>query len=113
TAVVRSFRRALEDRMRNDHLPHAQKLYDWLLRPLEPDFAAAGITTLVFVPDGPLRTIPMAPLYDGKEYLIRKYAVAVTPGLMLTDPRPINRANIKMLSAGLSESVQGFPPLPN
>jgi CHAT domain-containing protein len=37
----------------------------------------------------------------------------MTPGLTLTDPRPINRANIKLLSAGLSESVQGFPPLPN
>jgi CHAT domain-containing protein len=113
TKEVRAFRSALENRTRNTYLPPAQKLYDWLLRPVAPDLEAAGITTLVFVPDGPLRTIPMAPLHDGKDYLVAKYALAITPGLTLTDPRPINRANIKLLSAGLSESVQGFPPLPN
>ena len=113
TEEVNTFRRALEDRNRQDYLPHARTLYDWLIRPLQADLDRAGITTLVFVPDGALRTIPMAPLHDGKDFLIAKYALAMTPGLMLTDPRPINRVNVKMLSAGLSESVQGFPALPN
>ena len=113
TEEVRAFRGALEDRSNNNYLVLGQKLYDWLVHPVAKDLEAAGITTLVFVPDGPLRTISMAPLHDGKNYLITKYAVATTPGLTLTDPRPINRANIKLLSAGLSESVQGFPPLPN
>jgi CHAT domain-containing protein len=88
-------------------------LYDWLLRPLEADLTASRIDTLVFVPDGPLRTIPMAALHDGKQYLIEKYALAITPGLSLTDPRPIDRAHAKMLTVGVSEAVQGFPPLPN
>ena len=34
-------------------------------------------------------------------------------GLNPTDPRPIKRKNVKVLSAGLTESVQGFPPLPS
>ena len=68
--------------------------------------------TLVFVPDGSLRSIPMAALHDGDQFLIKTYAMAVTPGLSLTDPRPINRSNIKFLSMGLTEAVQGFPPLP-
>jgi CHAT domain-containing protein len=110
---VYAFRRALEDRHRQDYLPHARTLYDWLIRPLQQDLDRSGITTLVFVPDGALRTIPMAPLHDGRVFLIEKYALAVTPGLMLTDPRPINRMNVRLLSAGLSESVQGFPALPN
>ena len=39
--------------------------------------------------------------------------IAITPGLTLTDPRRIDRANVQLLSAGVSESVQGFPPLEN
>src|SRR5206468_8696938 len=93
--------------------PHAQKLYDWLIRPIEPDLAAFSIDTLVFVPDGALRTIPMAALHDGKQFLIAKYAVGITPSLNLTDPRPINRHDMNVLAVGVTEAVQGFPALPN
>ncbi len=113
TQEVRKLRRKLEKRTTREYLPHAQKLYDWLIRPLEPDLASITIDTLVFVPDGPLRTIPMAALHDGKQFLISKYALATTPGLDLTDPRPMNSEGSKMLAVGLTESVQGFPPLPN
>lgn len=113
TREVRTFRRRLEDRTSREYLPHAQQFYDWLIRAIEPDLAAAKIDTLVFVPDGPLRSIPMAALHDGKQFLIQRYAIATTPGLNLTDPRPINRERVKVLSTGLTESVQGFPPLPH
>jgi CHAT domain-containing protein len=75
--------------------------------------AAAKINTLVFVPDGPLRTIPMAALHDGNHFLISKFAIATTPGMNLTDPHPINRAKVRVLSSGLTEATQGFPPLPH
>jgi CHAT domain-containing protein/Tfp pilus assembly protein PilF len=112
TKEVRKFREKLEKRTTGEFLPHAQRLYDWLIRPLEPDLTSMATETLVFVPDGPLRTIPMASLHDGKQFLIQKYAVAITPGLNLTDPHPIKRENVKVLSAGLTESVQGFDALP-
>ena len=89
------------------------KLYAWLIQPLEKDLKAHDIDTLVFVPDGTLRTIPLAALYNGKDFLIAHYAVATIPGLTLTDPRPLPREHIELLAAGLTESVQGFPPLPN
>ncbi|HET6514864.1 MAG TPA: CHAT domain-containing protein [Thermodesulfovibrionales bacterium] len=110
---VRQFRSTLEKRTTREYLPHAQRLYDLLIRPLEPDLRQVTTDTLVFVPDGPLRTIPMAALHDGKEFLVEKYAIAVTPGLNLTDPRALNREQIKMLAAGLTDAVQGFPPLPD
>ena len=113
TQEVRTFRRRLETRTSREYLMNAQQLYDWLVRSLEPDLAAAKINTLVFVPDGPLRTIPMAALHDGKEFLISKFAVASTPGMNLTDPHPIDRGKIRFLSSGLSEATQGFPPLPH
>src|SRR5581483_1951004 len=113
TREVRALRYFLEKRTTNEYLPHAQQVYDWVIRPLLPLLENQPVTTLVFVPDGPLRTIPMAALHDGAAFLISRYAVATTPGLTLTDPRPLKRQAIQALSAGLSEAVQGFAPLPN
>jgi tetratricopeptide (TPR) repeat protein len=69
TREVREFRKKLEKRTAREYLPHAQKLYEWLIRPLEPALTAVTINSLVFVPDGPLRTIPMAALHDGERFL--------------------------------------------
>jgi CHAT domain-containing protein len=112
TKEIRAFRRLVEKRTTREYLPHAQQLYDWLIRPLEPDLAQPRITTLVFVPDSALRTIPLAALHDGSSFLINKFAIAMTPGLTLTDPRPLNREKLRFLTVGLTISVQGFPPLP-
>ncbi|MCG3773602.1 MAG: hypothetical protein JW395_0411 [Nitrospira sp.] len=112
TKEIRLFRRTVEKRTTREYLPHAQQLYDWLVRPLEPEFTKQQITTLVFVPDSSLRTIPMAALHDGSTFLINKFAVALTPGLTLTDPRPLNREKVRFLATGLTTSVQGFPSLP-
>ncbi len=112
TQEVRQLRRLLEKRTTQEYLRPARQLYDWLIRPLEPSFKTFPLDTLVIVPDGPLRTIPMAALHDGKNFLIRKYAVATTPGLTLTDARPLRREGVKVLGAGLTVAVQGFSALP-
>ena len=113
TDEVRAFRRTLEDRRTREYLSYGRQLYAWILTPIEQDLADAKIDTLVFIPDGPLRTIPMAALHDGQQFLIKRFAVAVTPGIDLTDLRPIDRTRVRMLSLGLTEAVQGFPALPN
>ena len=55
----------------------------------------------------------MAALHDGKQFLIAKYAIGITPSLSLSDPRPIKREGMSVLAVGVSEAVQGFPALPN
>ena len=109
---VKIFRQMLEKRTTKEFLPHAQKLYDDLIRPLETDLHSAGVDTLVFVPGGILRTIPLAALHDGKQFLNNTYATVLTPGLNLIDPHPVNRQNIRMIVAGLTKPTQGFPALP-
>jgi CHAT domain-containing protein len=111
TAQVREFRRLLEKRTTRQYLRPAAALYEWLIRPLD----LADVDTLVFVPGGALRTVPLAALYDEAkaEFLIEKVPVAITPSLTLTEPRPIDRASVRLLAAGLSEAVQGFPALVN
>jgi len=113
TEEIRSFRNFLEKRSTRQYLSHAKKLHEWLIQPIEPLWADVGIDTLVIVPDGALRTIPLAALHDGTQFLIKKYAIATTPGVTLTDPRPLDRKGIKILSVGITEAVQDFPALPH
>lgn len=87
------------------------RLYQFLIEPIRPELARRGITTLVFVPDGPLRTIPMAALWDGQKHLVESFAVAVTPGLELLEPKSIQRVQVQLLTSGLSEKREGFAAL--
>lgn len=111
TAVIRAFRRNLETRTSYEYLTEGRKLYNWLVRPMEGVFSRHNIDTLVFVPDGAMRTIPLAALHDGEHFLISRYAVAVTPGATLTDPRTVERKAAHVLLGGLSDPVQGYLPL--
>jgi len=111
TKEVRQFRRNLETRTTYSYLEQAQQLYNWLIRPMRGLLVENHINTLVFVPDGALRTIPMAALHDGERFLIADFAVAVAPGLSLVEPHPIAREKVHLLLSGLSKPVQGFAPL--
>ena len=97
----------------------SQKIYDWLIKPAQAELVNSGIKTLVFVLDGELRNIPMAILYDKQQqkYLVEKYAIALTPGLQLLDPKPLRQIQLNALTAGVSEKrpVEGkeFPKLEN
>ncbi|MBW2420100.1 MAG: CHAT domain-containing protein [Deltaproteobacteria bacterium] len=110
-AEVRSLRSFLVKRTSRQYLRPAQKLHHWLIEPIARHLANLAVDTLVFVPGGMLRTIPMSALHDGEAFLVERYAVAITPGLELTDPRPIDRQALSLFLGGLSESVQGYPAL--
>jgi CHAT domain-containing protein len=113
TREVRAFRNALVKRTTYQYLAPARQLYDWLIRPLQPRLASGEVDTLVWVPGGVLRTIPFAALRDRetKTFLVEQYPLAITPGLTLTEPRGIDRESVKLLAAGISEAVMGYPAL--
>ncbi len=90
----------------------AGQLYDWLIRPALAQLQEQGIETLVFVPDGPLRNLPMAALHDGNQYLVENYQIALTPGLQLLEPKILGQEQLQALSVGLTEARQGFAALP-
>lgn len=91
----------------------SRPVYDWLIRPAQEALAQSQIKTLVFVLDGVLRNVPMAALYDGQQYLVQKYSIALTPGLQLLAPKSLERRQLKTLTAGLTEARLGFAPLSN
>ena len=95
----------------SDILPLSQQIYDWLIKPAQNDLEKSGVETLAFVLDGPLQSLPMAALHDGQQYLIEKYAIALTPSLQLFDPQPLTKTKLEAITAGLSKARFGFNPL--
>ncbi|MFB8787978.1 MAG: CHAT domain-containing protein [Potamolinea sp.] len=82
--AIAQFRSSLTNPSSNAKEP-AQKLYDWLIKPLEPALKQANTKTIIYAPDGQLRYIPLAALYDGKEWLVQKYRVNNITALSLTN----------------------------
>ncbi len=104
--TVNDLRLKLENRadLANAYQTPAQQVYDWLIRPFNSELSANGIETLVFIQDGILRSIPMGAIYDGKQFLIEKYAIASTLSLTLIDPTKIEQRDLKVLGFGLTQS---------
>ena len=73
---VFEFRKAVGD-PKIDPRPLAQELYQILLAPMAEDLRQAKAQTLMWSLDGALRYVPLAALYDGKQYLIEQYRMSV------------------------------------
>ncbi|NEQ47493.1 MAG: CHAT domain-containing protein [Leptolyngbya sp. SIOISBB] len=101
-AAILEFRTALTD-PGSDAAAPAQKLYDWLVRPLEADLAAAGVKTIIYSPDGQLRYIPLAALHDGDNWLIQQYRVNNITAESLTDLTESNTTQPKILAAAYAD----------
>lgn len=113
TRTIRRFRLALQQANSEDaYLAPAQQLYNWLIEPSLPLLIDKDIETLIIVPGGALRTVPMAALHDGDQFLIEKYAVATTPSIALTETGTGDGVQ-NLLIGGLTEGRQGFIPLPS
>jgi len=109
--LATELRGLLEKRTTYEFLQPAAELHELLISPLDAYLASRSVDTLVFVPDAPLRGIPMSALHDGETFLIERYSIAVSPSLTLMDPNPIERKNVSLLASALSLPVQDLPPL--
>ena len=109
--IIAKLRYNIVVRSRRNFYRPAQELYELLIRPLTDDLVRDEIKTLVFVPDGAFRNVPFSALYDGEQYLIENYSIALTPGLQLVDPRPLTEEKLHTVAAGLTKSVAGFSAL--
>ncbi|NEQ88660.1 MAG: CHAT domain-containing protein, partial [Moorea sp. SIO2I5] len=114
-APWRAQRKDIPEHLRGLDKKKLQKIHDWLISPIETELAKSNIRTLVFIPDGALRNIPMSVLHDGENYLVEKYRIAVAPSLQLIDPKANVRQNVSALTAGVTETRPHRPnlaPLP-
>jgi CHAT domain-containing protein/uncharacterized protein HemY len=73
--LVIDFRSGLLDASSEDVKEPATELYNLLIKPIESELVQAKTTTILYAPDGILRYIPLAALYDGKQWLAEKYRI--------------------------------------
>ena len=94
-----------------DYEAPSQQLYQWLMTPLEADIKARGIQNLSFIMDGGLRSLPIAALYDGQQFLVEKYSLGLMPSVTLTDTRFQSIRDLQVLAMG-AEKFKERKPLP-
>ncbi len=111
--TVRRFVEELRDPNSQDYLPFARTLHSWLISPIEGDLRSANIQTVVFVMDGPFRTMPISALHDGQRFLVQKFSLAAVPNMGSVNFAQRDRRRNTILAMGLTEPMQGFSALPN
>lgn len=109
---ISSFRLTLEDFTSSDYSIPAQKFYNLLLAPMMSELEEAKVSTLVFVNDGILRNIPMAVLYDGKQFLIQKYTILNSLGFNFSILQKEKLQKPQALIFGLAAKIPPFDSLP-
>jgi CHAT domain-containing protein len=96
--------------------PHgvALDLYKILIGPVQADLDQAEAETLVWSLDGVLRYVPMAALFDGKQYLIEEYnTVTITPASMSSLADVPRLSNVNAVAMGISKQYRNeLIPLP-
>ncbi len=103
-ATATALQEGLRNRISLEYQESSEQLYNWLIKPIETVLQQQKVETLVFVLDGAFRSVPMAALSDGEQFLIEKYSIATTPGLKLTDPKPLQARALSGIAFGLSEA---------
>ena len=96
------------------YLQPAQALYQVLVAPLKAELEAQNIDTISFIADTGLRSIPLAALHDGENFVIENYNIGLMPSLSLTDLTYQDLSNVGALVAGTSAfanqvSLPGVP----
>jgi filamentous hemagglutinin family protein len=112
--TVKQFRQEITDQSKRNttsYLASSQKLYQWMIAPLEQELQSAGINTIAFSMDNGLRSIPVAALHDGKQFLVEKYSLALIPSVNLTDTRYQSLKDAQVLAMGAS-TFASQKPLP-
>ena len=73
--LIVDFRAGLLDAGSDDVQVPAQQLYQAIIKPFESELQQLNIDTIIYAPDGQLRYIPLAGLFDGKQWLAEKYKI--------------------------------------
>jgi filamentous hemagglutinin family protein len=110
--TVKQFRQEITDQSKRNttsYLAPSQKLYQWIISPLEQELQSSGINTLVFSMDTGLRSLPVAALHDGKQFLVEKYSLGLIPSVNLTDTRYQSLKDAQVLAMGASKFADQKP----
>ncbi|NEN87585.1 MAG: CHAT domain-containing protein [Okeania sp. SIO3H1] len=98
----------------DSYLSLAQQLYQWIVEPFEANLQEEKIDTILFCLGAGLRTLPIAALHDGKQFLVEKYSLAIIPAFNLIDSNytPIQKARILAMGASEFPTQSPLPAVP-
>ncbi|NER08293.1 MAG: CHAT domain-containing protein, partial [Okeania sp. SIO3C4] len=99
--AILEFREAASSTRKDPTIP-GQKLYNWLIKPIEQDLIDANIQTIIYAPDRQLRYIPLAGLHDGKQWLIERWRVNNITALSLTNLNQLPSQKPQVLAGATS-----------
>lgn len=91
---------------------YSKFLYQALIAPINASLKQQHIETLVYIPDGVLRLVPLAALHNGEQFVIEQYAVATSIGMTFVDSQEEQHQN-HLLLAGMSQAGDVVRELPN
>ncbi len=114
--VSEEFQRQISDPVdfkSTSYLDSAQQLHKWIVQPLATELAKKKIDTIVFSMDTGLRSLPLAALHDGQQFLVEQYNLALIPSFSLTDTRYAPIQGKQVLGMGITQEVEGQSPLPS
>ncbi|WP_236739081.1 CHAT domain-containing protein [[Phormidium ambiguum] IAM M-71] len=100
--LIVEFRLALQQ-PNTDATISASKLYNLLIKPIENDLIQAQAKTIIYAPDGQLRYIPIAALFDGKQWLVERFSINNITSASLTDFNSKNITHLKILAAAFTQ----------
>jgi len=92
---------------------HLHQLYQLLIQPVRSELKKRHTQSLVLIPDGVLRYIPFAALYDGKRYLIQDYRLSLFNEAVKKEFNTDKGNQWQLVAMGLSLAVENFPALIN
>jgi filamentous hemagglutinin family protein len=95
----------------NSYLEPSHQLYNILIKPIETELAQAKIDTILFSMDSGLRSLPIAALNDGQNYLVEKYSLGMVPSFGLMNSGYKSLADADVLAMGATNFKQ-MSPLP-
>jgi CHAT domain-containing protein/tetratricopeptide (TPR) repeat protein len=104
--AIALFRSALQDPTSETQTKAiAQQLYTWLIKPLETDLKQSKAQTLIYAPDGGLRYIPLAALYDGQQWLVERYRINHITARSLSEFDKSPTAQLRVLAGAFTQGT--------
>jgi CHAT domain-containing protein len=83
-----------------EYLPPAQQMDSWLIQPVAAELKERKIDTILFCLGTGLRGLPLAALYDGQQFLVERYNLAIIPAFNLLESQSTTLKGLKVLAMG-------------
>ena len=88
-----------------DSTADAQKLYSWIMGELENVLSEQQIESIVYLPDGVLRYVPIAALHDGEDWFAKKYQSHNITAASIGNLTEQNPAAMSVLAGAFTDNI--------